>query len=403
MTLGPFAWSCCVFATLLFSTDDWEIAGRTMRRASRARVVAFDPRSGAALLACRVLARLDCFELLTFTAEEGLSTGLAVHDPAREPERASPAAALADVVAALPLGPAVAWIPRLPGVRDLVNAALGALARRDLSAFFGLRVPAASSSPQAASDADVESAPRVPLWMVLVSVLVVAGAVAGALRVDDPLRAVALVAGTTTLVLAVDVTLLLPTFTFARAGRAVLAGLRELIVLTMIATAVNQAMVELWCINRRIKVPQPEPLLTLVQRAHFLQGWFMFCPVPILEDGTIVVDAVTVDGRHIDPFMGGKAPELDLPPGKSLLLSQIWGDYFNRIRDNGHTGYRQAMQDYIYRYPDRTGHPEDAIVSGDVYWTHAMHPRWNDKAFWNPQRDKLFSFSNPRYANRTAP
>src|SRR6185437_579603 len=59
MTLGPFAWACCVFATLLFTTNDWEIASRTMRRARRARVVAFDPRSGAALLACRVLARLD--------------------------------------------------------------------------------------------------------------------------------------------------------------------------------------------------------------------------------------------------------------------------------------------------------------------------------------------------------
>jgi hypothetical protein len=166
----------------------------------------------------------------------------------------------------------------------------------------------------------------------------------------------------------------------------------------MLAAAVNQAMVELWAINRRIKVPQPEPLLTLAQRAHFLQGWFMFCPVPILEDGTIVVDAVTVDGRHIDPFMGGKAPELELPAGRSLYLSQIWGDYFNRIRDNGHSAYRQAMQEYLYRYPERTGRPEDAIVSGDVYWIHAMHPHWNEKTFWNAGSDKLFSFSNPHYA-----
>ncbi len=55
------------------------------------------------------------------------------------------------------------------------------------------------------------------------------------------------------------------------------------------------------------------------------------------------------------------------------------------------------MQDYLLRYPERTGRPEDALVSGDVYWIHAMHPLWNAKALWNPQRDKILSFSNPRY------
>ena len=41
--LGPFAWACCVFSTLLFTTEDWEVAHRAMRRKSRARTVIFDP------------------------------------------------------------------------------------------------------------------------------------------------------------------------------------------------------------------------------------------------------------------------------------------------------------------------------------------------------------------------
>ncbi len=402
MMLGPFAWSLCVFATLLFSPDDW---GRSPPAPSpgarRARVVAFDPRSGAALFACRVLARLDCFRLLTFTAEEGLAAGVAVRDPEHDGLRLSPAAALAAVVEALPVGPAVAWMVRLPGVRDGVNAALGAVERRDVSAFFGLRVPAVSTPAGEALDS-AEPARPVPSWMVLASTVVLAGAVALALRINDPLRAVALVVGTTVVVLAVDASVLLPTFALARVGRAVGVGLRELLVLVMLAAAVDQAMVELWAINRRIKVPQPEPLLTLAQRVHFLQGWFMFCPVPILEDGTIVVDALTVDGRHIDPSWGAGA-RVRSPGGEEPLpVSQIWGDYFNRIRDSGHAGYRQAMQDYMFRYPDRSGHPEDAM-SGDVYWIHAMHPRWNEKALWNLQKDKLFSFSNPRAPRPSAP
>jgi hypothetical protein len=408
MTLGPFAWSLCVFATLLFSADDWEIAARAMRREGRARVVAFDPRSGAALLACRVLARLDGLRLLTFAAEEGLPLGLAVRDPAQPGAHLPHAAALADLIAALPVGPAVAWIPRLPGVRDLVNAALGALERRDVSGFFGLRVPAVPSSGETPTLSAVASegagpASPVPAWMVLVSIGVIAGAVALALRAGGPLRGVALVVVVASLVFAVDAGILLPTLTFARARRVVVSGLRELLVLTMLAAALNQAMVELWCINRRIKVPQPEPLATLTQKLHFLQGWFMFCPVPVMEDGTIVVDAVTVDGRHVDPFMGGKAPDFDLSAAKSLYLSQIWGDYFNRIRDNGHAPYRQAMQEYILRYPERTGRPQDTIVSGEIYWVHDMNPRWNQTQSWDLGKDKLLSFTNPRAPRASAP
>src|SRR5580704_7178803 len=104
--LGPFSWSACVFSTLLFSSDDWEIASRTMRRAHRARVVVFDPRSGAALAVCRLLKRLDRFELLTFEAREGVPLGLGAR-PADGPDDALEPRfeAVTDILAAIPLGP----------------------------------------------------------------------------------------------------------------------------------------------------------------------------------------------------------------------------------------------------------------------------------------------------------
>jgi Vitamin K-dependent gamma-carboxylase len=402
-TLGPFSWSCCVFATLLFTPQDWEIASSTMRRAGRARVVAFDPRSGGALFVCRLLARLDRFQLLTFVVEEGLPLGLAVcappaglagapSDPARWGLTMGRAEGLADVVAALPLGPALAWILRLPGVRSLVDAALGAMERRDVSGFFGLRVPAAAAPVE---EPAAEPTPRVPAWMVIVSTIIVAGAVVAALKIDQPFTSVALVVAVASVTLAVDATLLLPTFTFARVRRTVVFGLRELLVLAMFAAAVDQAMVELWCIKNLIKVPQPEPLATMAHKLRFLQGWFMFSPNPVMDDGTIVVDAVTADGRHIDPFMGGKPPNFDLLSAKSLWLSQIWGDYFNRMKDPGTSGYRDAMRDYIYRYPDRTGRPEDAIVSGEVYWVHDLNPKWNSTQSYGLEKQKLFGFEKP--------
>jgi hypothetical protein len=126
---------------------------------------------------------------------------------------------------------------------------------------------------------------------------------------------------------------------------------------------------------------------------RFLQGWFMFSPNPVTDDGTIVVDALTVDGRHIDPFTA-KEPYWDLS-SKSLALTQIWCDYFNRIQLPANNGYRDAMKDYMYRLPERTGHPNDAIVSGDVYWVKEMNPRWGEHAGYGYERAKLFSFENP--------
>ncbi|AUX39226.1 hypothetical protein SOCE26_006100 [Sorangium cellulosum] len=335
--LGPFAWALCVMSTLLFGREDWEIAARTMRRARRARVVLFDPRSPGAVFACRLLKRMDRFGLLTFEASSSAASGLA----ARRPGGAAVAGAeaLADIVAAIPLGPAVAWALRLPLVRDAVTAAMAAAHRRGLGRALGLRIPERS---------EVASPPA-------------------------PLR---------------------------RMGWKVLAGLRDLGAVVMFVGAVNQAAVELWVIKNRWKVPHPEPTRVLAQKLRFLQGWFMFSPNPVMDDGTIVVDAITVDGRHIDPFTG-KPPNFDLLHAKSLAYSQIWCDYFARIKLPGNSAYRDAMKEYMYRYPERTGRPDDAIVSGDVYWVKDWNPRWGTTESYGEERERLFSFHNPNAQART--
>ena len=60
------------------------------------------------------------------------------------------------------------------------------------------------------------------------------------------------------------------------------------------------------------------------------------------------------------------------------------------------TGFRDAMKEYIYRLPERTGRKEDAIVSGDVYWVQDMNPKWREKSSFKYEKVKLFSFENPR-------
>jgi hypothetical protein len=331
--LGPFSWALCVFSTLLFSADDWEIAGRTMRREHRARTVIFDPASPGAMLVCRVLVRLDRFELLTFVAGEPGPLGIAVLGVDEAPITRSPA--FVDIVSALPLGPIAALPLRaMPALFDLV---FQAIERRPVSRWLGLTL-----APSFTADG------------------------------PSPLR---------------------------RGARRAGVIVRETLILALFAAAVNQAMVELWVVNRRIKVGQPEPLRSLAHKLQLNQGWFMFSPNPVMDDGTIVVDAITVDGRHVDPFSIHvepytlREPDFDLLHAKSLRTNQIWGDYFNRAHNPG--AVRDAMKEYLLKLPQRTGHPEDTLVSGEVFWVTDMNPVWGSINSYKLEKNKLFAFENP--------
>jgi hypothetical protein len=100
----------------------------------------------------------------------------------------------------------------------------------------------------------------------------------------------------------------------------------------------------------------------------------MFAPNPITEDGSITVDAITVDGRHVDPFTG-EPPDLDLTDARGLGLGQIQQDYFNRIRLDGNKAFRSpGLQDWLLRYHVRTGRPDDEIVAFDVFWLKDQCP-----------------------------
>jgi hypothetical protein len=322
--LGPFAWACCIFSTLLFQREDWELAARTMRRPERARTVLYDVRSGAAFWACRVLRRCDGFDLLDFRATDDAKGALAALRP--DGTRVEGATALLELLRALPLGPIPALFLGLPGFRQALDAAL----RRPGSKWFGLRLPSGPSFVEG------------------------------------------------------------PRSSLSRVGRGAVIGLREALVMLMFASAINQALVELW-VTRNLGIGQPEPFRTLAHKLRFLQGWFMFSPNPVMDDGTIVVDAITIDGRHVDPFWA-KEPNFDLLGAKSFRYNQIWSDYFNRIHMGSNTAYRDAMKAYMLRLPERTGNPNDAIVSGDVYWVQDMNPKWNTTESYDYQRKKLFSF-----------
>lgn len=439
--LGPFAWALCCFSILLISREDWELVERTMRRVHRARTVRYEAGSAWAFFWCRLLKRADGFCLLTFEADPR-AKGLEVTTP--DGARKAGVEAAADILSALPGGPILGAPIRLPLFKQLaalVGLGLGALGR-----FLGMDRQPAVADRASGYQPELKDDPGRPVvdgyfmidWLkryfdgrfLGLRQLHVAGAVTllggfGFIYASEMLRRKLevkvneeLVAGYTVeevcfwggiAVCAVGLFFLLRPFavmnattpsTMTRKWTRVSATVREGLALLFFVGAVNQALVELW-VARPLALPQPEIPRMLAHKMRYLQGWFMFSPNPVMVDGILVVDAITVDGRRVDPFTTDtydhrlEPPRYDLLEAKSYKYNQIWSDYFNRMGMSQNTAFRKPMQEYMFRLPERTGNPDDAIVKGTVYWLEDNNPRWGTTKSYGLTRKELFKFVNP--------
>jgi hypothetical protein len=181
---------------------------------------------------------------------------------------------------------------------------------------------------------------------------------------------------------------------FARAG----ARLRETALAYFMLCAVWQAILENKSIPEaiRTRLPMPSVIQATIGYPRLYQGWGMFAPNPITDDGVITVDARTVDGRSVDPFTG-KAPILDLTRVAGLGLGQIPQDYFNRIRLDHNATFRQGLGDWLRAYHVRTGRPEDEIVSYDVYWVRDQCPNLAQKEPTANETIAILTWRKPGY------
>jgi hypothetical protein len=435
--LGPFAWALCVFSTLLLGTEDWELAIRTMRREHRRRTVRYDPGSAAAFFWCRLIKRMDRFELLTFVADDK-AVGLEVTTPSGE--RIDGTLATAHILSALPGGPALGGPMRLPGLLQL-SSRLGALADLVARPFFAPERKARETDvsngyqPELRDDYDVphidayfmrdwlteHHGGKLVRWQLAIATTVVGGFLTiygapmlkrfevdiNAKMMGTTLENLVFWGGMVVLVFGVFFAfkpLMVMNLTTPSPMRRKLwriAGVsRELVAFLFLCGAVNQALVELW-VARPLKAPQPSPIRELSHKMRYLQGWFMFSPNPVMDDGTIIVDAITVDGRRVDPFSihfpdySLRTPNYDLLHAKSYGYNQIWSDYFNRMHMPANTHFRKPMKKYMFRLPERTGNPNDAIVKGAVYWLHDMNPRFGRTESFAYEAQELFKFQNP--------
>lgn len=336
--LGPFSWFMIAWSYLLPRPENWADLEAWYRKKARPVAVVLDRRSPLAFAIGRLLARLDGLDLLTF-------------EPSAD-EDASPPLLAARTQDGRTLAGSEAWravAQALPGGRHfrvlLTIATLGLLGpflrflesrREGVARFFGLAL-AAKGEPETPATS---------------------------------------------------------TFLDKLASARVTA--RETLIAYLATCAFFQVMAENKCFPPQLKPKIPPYMAATVGYPRMFQGWGMFAANPITDDGSLSIDAITADGRHIDPFTG-EAPDLNLSDARGLGLNQIWQDYFNRIRLDRNKVYRDGLRDYLTRWHLRTGDPADELVAFDVYWLRDQCPRPGDDKPYSHEKLPILSYRKPGY------
>jgi predicted DCC family thiol-disulfide oxidoreductase YuxK len=327
INLGCFSWAMMSFTPYLLTRADWELFARLAARKKRRLAVYFDAGCGVCFQIARVLARTDRLGHLRFVSNadakdlpKGVTSQLLAstivvidEDTGRLTTRAD---GMASILRALPAGFLWSLPLRLPGLRQLANAAYDAFARRreKVSVALGL---AACGVPAVATPAPMPDAEPTPFRQLL--------------------------------------------------GRGI-SWTREAGVLLLLTTLVYETLFINQAVPKILKPTEPKFIQELVAYPRLIQAWSMFASDAPTTDESVAVDAVTVDGRHVDPYSEissrYKNPGHDLIPPR-LDNDSFFFNYSSRIPFKGE--YFTALQEWIQRYPERTGRPQDAIVKFDAY------------------------------------
>jgi predicted DCC family thiol-disulfide oxidoreductase YuxK len=331
--LGPFSYAMVLAYLPLLAGRDIELLARWFSRDARRRTVIFDVDCGICLFFARLLKRLDPCERLTFVGNDeverfppGVDRALVertvvVLDPkgrVHTEERA-----IFEIGRAIPFGIVpLGWLA-IPGLSLLGRAAYRAFAKHRVAVSSAFGLGACGIAPPPGEDR--AAAPS-------------EGETFRAFRASSA--------------------------TFVREGAA------ALIVIILGVQVVNDNAY----INRRFKVRRPEWIVHIANTFRLLEGWGMFAPEPPYDDGRVIVDARTKDGRKLDPFTG-KEPDFDPFTREGWGHDQFTCDYQNRIRFDWHVPNRQHLKEYLRNWHRYHGKPNDELVAFDIWWVHDRSPK----------------------------
>jgi predicted DCC family thiol-disulfide oxidoreductase YuxK len=355
VNVGVFSGSMIAYYPLLLTDQHWRLFGRFVPARGRRRTVFYDASCGVCFQVIRVLARMDVHRRLTWISNQDAAalpqdvpadllerTILVVDERGRRWTRSD---AFAQIFGALPLGRLWAWPLLVPGLRQLAGAAYDAFARNRtaISTTFGLAACGIPGAP-------------------------------------PPRRAPA------------------PTPTpLGEWARAQLPYLRELGVALMMFIFAADISVSNVSVPQALRwTSRPKWMETAVMYPHIFQSWSMFSPDAPLRDYEVYVDAVTSDGRHVDPVneVASRVATLpldDIP--KRLGHDSFWCDYQLRIPNM--PAYHQALLEWILRYPERTGHEKDKLVSFEAWVIEHASPKPHETTPTDVKRRRFLQWQQP--------
>jgi hypothetical protein len=164
--------------------------------------------------------------------------------------------------------------------------------------------------------------------------------------------------------------------------------------LLVIAVCVgSQILVENSAVTRFKPEWQPRWMNATALYLQSFQGWSMYAPDPPLGDMNLHVDAVTKDGRRVDPWNevaspGNPRPGKTIPP--RLAQNVFYFAYVLRLPWT--PPYYQAFEEWILDYPRRTGRKEDALRSFEVFLVEHDSPPPGEREPRNARARSLIKY-----------
>jgi hypothetical protein len=335
LQLGAFSWAMLVVFCLFIPAQAWAWAGRRWSRQRTPCVVHFDPQSGASLMLCRVIKRLDALGLVTFRAFD----------------EATPKKAKKSFCVSVAGEKSVLGWDALVAVADALWFGHRPLA---LLAPF-VRRPVTRRLAQLATDSK-----ELDLDFGLEAVPLQADA-----RAPDPTPA-------------------------RQFWRRSLASLRESAVALLLVVCATQVLIENPAVPSALKpLGRPRAFEAVISYPRIFQGWTMFAPAPPQSDGRLVIDGRTKNGRRLDPLTG-REPVFEVHPAGAPRMNLVWGYFHIRIAEDRFRAYWNGVRDFVMSHHKLTERPEDELTSFDAYYVTQAFPA-PGQAKPPPERRKLFS------------
>lgn len=181
----------------------------------------------------------------------------------------------------------------------------------------------------------------------------------------------------------------------AKAVHLAASAAGTVVLMFFVVSCTSQVLIENRAIPAWLKPSKrPEWMTAAVVYPRLFQGWSMFAPDPPRDDGKIVVEGRTKDGRRFDPLSQSE-PDYELNPPEGFRMNQLWGDFHRRIWQPRFRSYWNGVRDYLRNHHTITNKPENELVAFEVYYVSEVVPPPGEPRP-APRKERLFSWGNMR-------